>query len=332
MKKILLSLIYGIIVLSSCKQEEQGVVVNEAPQDIVAVSKMDDEASKLNKFYEYILSGRHQEALALVNSLDLGTDFSVREKTYKGLLDEFSLERQFYEDSKFNDVDYFYWLQNLLFKREVEKLKADLKEGEDPIKALYELVNKRISKTGEGPDRAAFPLQIWQRGFGVCDRQSWVMCELAYQLGADVYIIYFIEEDTGISKHTICQITYKGRNYLVDPLYQKFMPDFHWNDLTEDKATEIWHDHVYLADDIKNAEILLPSMPQDFCVRQQMLANKLKPLISRDVLFRFGEDPKERSKRWLYKKGQDYFYWDYPHRLMTGMVAYRQRYGAKEAK
>ncbi|EDM24942.1 Maf-like protein [Lentisphaera araneosa HTCC2155] len=325
MRGMLYILLGLCLVFVSCKQEvqkNQQVVAQEPSSN----QSTDEESVKLQKFYEYVLLGRHKEALALVNSLDLGPDFTVKDKTYKALFNEFDLKDDFYEDSKFTELDYFYWMQSLLFKRQVEKMKASLKEGEDPIRKLYDLVNTQVAAKGEGPDRAAFPIQIWQRGFGVCDRQSWVMTELAYQLGADVYIVYFIEEDTGISKHTICQVRYKGRDYLIDPLYEKFLVDFHWNDLTEEKAAEIWQDHPYLADDIKKAEILLPSMPHDFAKRHQLLSEKLIHVVPQESLFRFGESPIKRSKRWPYKKGQDYFYWDYPHRLMTGMTVYRQFY------
>ncbi|MDD7985767.1 hypothetical protein PQO01_12475 [Lentisphaera marina] len=331
MKKSLIYILVFVMFVS-CKQEEVSSELPKTNADVNEEAAGDEESVKLQKFYEQVLLGKREQALLTLNSIYLATDFEVKEPTYLNLFEEFSLGKAFYEDPKFNDLDYFYWAQSLLFKRLSEEVKSKLKEGEDPIKALYNLVNIQVKAKGDGPDRAAFPMQIWQRGFGVCDRQSWAMCELAYQLGADVYIIYFIEEDTGISKHTICQITYEGRDYLVDPLYQKFLPDFHWNDLTEGKAAEIWHDHVYLADDIKKAEILLPSMPHDFCVRQQVLAKKLKPLLSEDILFRFGESPRERAKRWPYKQGQDYFYWDYPHRLMTGMTAFRQLYPKNSTK
>ena len=325
MRAMMYVLLAFSLVFISCKQDE--VVNNEAvTHKSPSNQTIDEESLKLQKYYEYVLLGRHKEALDIVNTLDLGSDFTVKDKTYKALFNEFNLSEGFYIDSKFTELDYFYWMQSLLFKKQVEKMKASLKEGDDPIRKLYELVDTQVAAKGEGSDRAAFPMQIWQRGFGVCDRQSWVMTELAYQLGADVYIVYFIEEDTGISKHTICQISYKGRNYLIDPLYEKFLVDFHWNDLTEEKASEIWHDHPYLADDIKKAEILLPSMPHDFAKRHQLLSEKLNHVIPQESLFRFGESPMKRSKRWPYKKGQDYFYWDYPHRLMTGMTVYRQLY------
>ncbi|WDE95934.1 hypothetical protein PQO03_09425 [Lentisphaera profundi] len=332
MCKVFLKVLFCMSLFISCKQEVEpkfDTTKQQQTEEIVE-SVLTEQELKLQKFYEYLLLGKNDKALAQVNEISLvEQDFAIQEKTYDALFKEFSLDKTFYEASKFTELDLFYWVQSLFFKKQVNKVVQSLKKDQDPIKALYDLVNERVKDKGPSSDKGAFPLHIWQRAFGVCDRQSWVMCELAYQLGADVYIIYFVEEDTGISKHTICQISYQGRQYLIDPLYKKFLADVHWNDLDEEKAAKIWSEHPYLADDIKKAEILLPSMPHDFSRRQQVLAKKLQKIIPKDILFRFGEDPKLRSARWPYLTGQDYFYWDYPHRLMTGMFIYRKLYPEK---
>ena len=154
------------------------------------------------QFYTLLLTEQKQKSIELANKLPLNVQSKLLHQNITKYFESLKIKLDYYHDSQFNEIDYIFWQQALFFKKLSTKITKDSK---DPIHALYKAVTQHLKKP-KNRDMSAFPLDIWHRGYGLCDRQSWVLSELAYQFGADAYIIYFIEEDTGVSRHTICQI------------------------------------------------------------------------------------------------------------------------------
>jgi len=64
---------------------------------------------------------------------------------------------------------------------------------------------QQVEKGAAPKGSILWPYTIWQSKKGKCDQQSWVLCELAYQLGYETQIVYLRDPNTLISPHTICE-------------------------------------------------------------------------------------------------------------------------------
>ena len=318
---------YALLILTilcfSCEENAQ-----DSTKIAPKAKQLESEQDKALRFYQALNQGDAALAVEVANSLDLAAKQEL-EKAYDILFTDCKVERDFFEDPKFSVMDFVYWQQALLFKNESAKIVNSFKDGENVIELCYNVVRDRINGVFDGPDASAFPIDIWQRKYGVCDRQSWVMCELAYQLGAEVFIIYFMNPETGISHHTICEIIYQGEKYIVDPLYGKFLKGVHLRDINDQRLKEIWPDHPELFGGLEKAKILSPSMPFDYSLRQQSLAAFLKNHLPKDQLMRFGEEPRKRATNWPFMEGDDIWFWDYPVRLLSSAGLYKKLYPKK---
>ena len=314
--KVLIVIVFFML---SCREEVEKIVV------VQEKSSVDKVGQAVFNFYNALQAGQVEKALQLANNFDLSLGEELP-KPYVMVFDQCKVKRDFFVDKKFTQMDFIYWRQALLFKTEADKIKASVKASDDLIQKCYERVRERVKSRDPDPDPAAFPIDIWNRGYGVCDRQSWVLCELAYQLGAEVYIVYFINPETGISPHTICEIVYEGENYVVDPLYGKFLKGTRLSDVTDEKLKKIWTKYPALEGCLEKAKVLSPSMPFDYALRQQALNKLFKKYIPKDDLIHFGEEPQARAKKRPYLKGVDYWFWDYPIRLLSGASFYKNLY------
>ena len=322
--KNIINLLFACFVMASCKEDYKQDYKQE-----IQVEVMEDKgeaglqrASVL--FYKALANADAKTAITIANSLDF-TPTKI-DKTYKELFNQCGMTDDFLVAPKFTILDFLYWQQVWLFKEESRKLAKDLQVDEDIIRKCYDKVRERISGEFEGPDPTAYPIDIWRRKYGVCDRQSWVMCELAYQLGAEVFIIYFIDPKTKKSHHTICEILYNGEKYIVDPLYGKFLKGTHLRDIGPEKLKIIWDEYPGLYGGLKQARIYSPSMPFDYTMRQQAMSIFLQGVTPEEDVMRFGERPEKRINHWPYQKGDNILYWDFPIRMIGSSKIYIKNY------
>ena len=122
----------------------------------------------------------------------------------------------------------------------------------------------------------------------------------------------------------ICEIIYKQKAYVVDPLYGKFLSATHLREITPKRIQEIWPSYPQLFNGLEKAKIFVPAMPFDYTRRNQLLSKELKT--KGIATMRFGEDPIERLKKWPYQKGDDLRLWDYPLRLLKELGPYKKIY------
>ena len=313
-------LIFLILLLSlhSCKEANKPAPIKEKSVNIPTASTPSPK-QELTQLLRNISSGQSQKALEYLNgqlprsSANTFSELSI----FKNL----KLNGTFTESPKFTEVDFYYLFQAATFKKEAFKILSN--KNDDPIKLCYQRVREKIKGKFPQKDTSAFPLDIWQRGYGVCDRQSWVMCELAYQLGAEVFVIYLIDDKTGISPHTICEIIYKNKTYLVDPLYGKFLENTHLRDLPAKTIKETWPQHPEIYNCFDKATIQVPVMPHDYTKRHFLLGQVLAKQLGKNVI-RIGENPQQRALKWPLQKGDDLRYWEYPFRLLKTMKLYKK--------
>lgn len=202
----------------------------------------------------------------------------------------------FFGDS-FNKWDFQLWRDALFFQGKAREIVAG---RDDKIPALYDAVVAHVKPVEHAPIRAPWPYEMWRRGWGVCDRQAWVVAELAYQLGWDGQVVYLRDQKTGVSPHTVCELRHwEGGVWLADPFTKNLLPKTSVADLAVDKKRllEVWPKREDFRLAIHGSILWTPSYPQDYCPRNQRLHARLKELLG-ERCPRFGEDPIDRIRRY----------------------------------
>lgn len=302
--------------MASCSKPE-----NTIGEKVKAVST-DTEAQKktqgttLVKFWQLVAQQKVAAATSLANSLKLGISNHTHDY-YKNLFEQESVSFNVVSRKDFNDVDAFFWLQAQLMKRIAVDIKQT-SQAENLISHIFAQVKKRVQPSGDGKDIGAYPFHIWQRGFGVCDRQAWVFCEISYQLGANTSVIYLIDPLKEQALHTICEVEYEGRHYIVDTLYNVFLPDTTLTDLSDEIVKKNWSDRPELFGTFKKAVRQIPAMPTDYSDRNQRLSAYLGGAV------KFGEPPQNRYHFWKKISPEvDTRFWNYPIRLLKTFSVYQ---------
>jgi len=231
-------------------------------------------------------------------------------------------------DADFNNYDFQYWQHALFFKQLAKDLtkSIDPKDDDAVIHQLFLSVCEHIAPIEPAKRYILWPYVIWHVRKGVCDRQAWVLCELAYQVGYETQIVYLRNPKTLISPHTICELRKGSKVWVADPLFKKLLPNMSVADIVADaKAREnLWPGKKDLEAAVDSSAFWLPSYPQDYCPRNQALFSRLKPLLGVNCP-RFGEPPGERLKKYLTMTEEDdrrfqYGLWFYPFRLLAASI------------
>ncbi len=210
-------------------------------------------------------------------------------KPYEKLFDSEGVDRAFLYTS-FNSLDYQSWRHAYLF----QQIARNITKG-DPLdaKAIFVAVERRIAPKEPADSAVLWPMHIWDRRAGLCDRQAWVACELAYQCGWETQIVNLMDPKTGVSPHTVCE--FRRKPDLAD------FVDVHKHILLEGKSVDqvlmdkpllasLWPGNPELRPALQRCLFWCPSFPQDYCPRNQSLHTHLARVLG-DACPRFGEDP-----------------------------------------
>jgi len=223
----------------------------------------------------------------------------------------------------FNAWDFQSWRHAAFFHTVAREI---TKSAPGDVEALFSAVVERVEPKERAHPDVPWPFAVWQRGFGVCDRQSWVLCELAYQSGCEVQLVYLRDPVTKQSPHTICEIR-RGPDsvWFADPYTRVLLRGQSVDGVAADPAVlaRIWPDRADFSTAIQHCRFWTPSHPQDYCPRNQALARRLEGVL-KDRCPRFGGDPHERLAlyRQLRRVGGDgrvrfsMGLWFYPFRLL----------------
>jgi len=156
----------------------------------------------------------------------------------------------------------------------------------------------------------------------VIDRQAWLFSELAYQLGFETQIVYLRNPKTKVSPHTICEIRKDGKVWTVDPFTGTILKNTSVSDISDsiELKKKMWPSRPDWQTAANDPVFYTPSYPQAYASRNQILYNKLKPVLG-DYCPRFGEPPLERQKKYLIlvknlKNNDIYNFWFFPFRLL----------------
>jgi hypothetical protein len=231
----------------------------------------------------------------------------------------------------FNLWDYQSWRHAWFFQQLARRLTAN-----DPEKvlAIYDAVIERIEPRDRKKTNILWPYNIWQNGWGLCDRSAWVFCELAYQMGWHTQIVYLVNPHTEVSPHTIAEIRgNSGRVYFVDTYARILLPGRTVESVAGDEAllATLWPGHPQYAPAMQACRFWTPSYPQDYCVRNQRLHARLVDSLG-ERCPRFGEEPQQRLS--AYRKlraanGETRFQMDF---WLTPLVKLRKEFRQRKER
>ncbi|MCH2205992.1 MAG: hypothetical protein MK132_09015 [Lentisphaerales bacterium] len=283
-----------------------------------------EEKYALEYFFSKLRKGDDTHALEILNQILTKEDIPALNKSTLSQLKPWGINKEFLERKHYTKSDLFSIKQSLFFNDLAYQFSRN-QSSDGLVNYLYREVRERLSKRSGQKDQSAFPIQIWRRGFGLCDRQSWVMCELAYQAGAEAYIIYFRDPETLVSHHTICEVNYKGKSYVIDPLYGKFIEGRKFSDLKDKEIESIWKEYPRLHNDHHKAVTFIPIMAHDFTPRVQAFGELCLQVLKQKAP-RIGEAPEQRLIQREMDKQEDLRIWDYPLRLWVSTSAYKEEF------
>jgi hypothetical protein len=277
-------------------------------------------ASEAAQWLEAVSSGNRVEALRLAASLAPADTWSAPpDPTYISLFEVNGVDRRFLT-AEFNEWDFEYWSHAAFFSRLAREITAG---ADDPIAALFRAVTARLRAPDPPEAGILWPYRIWQLGQGYCDRQAWVLSELAWQWGADAKIVYLRDPVTLVSPHTICQLRGQGRVWVADPLSGVMLADVSSAQLaaSPDRAREMWPNAPDWQRAITAARLWVPAYPHDYCRRNQALSARLRGCLGSSTP-RFGEDPQARLRSSPEDlSGLPLDLWHYPIRLLAAEMS-----------
>jgi hypothetical protein len=264
-------------------------------------------------------------ALARAQELCNSIKLPMPDPAYVALAEHEGLPGEFLS-GPFNAWDYQRWKYSYFLNRLSETLSA---QQPDDVRALFATVCERISPAEKAGTFAQppWPYRIWKVGVGVCDRQAWLLCELAYQRGWETQVIYLMDPQINDSPHTVCELRKGGQVWLADPFKRVLLERTSIDDVVENPELirKTWANEQ-LERAFQWCILWTPSYPQSYCPRNQVLYSILKACL-KDRCPRFGEDPKRRMETYVRLRAAterklhfEMRLWDYPLRLLKAEI------------
>jgi len=283
------------------------------------------------KWLEAVMKGDVKAALKAVESIELNINkVTSVSKKYEYIAKKDGIAPVFFSEP-FNKLDFKLWYDAYFLKNKLKEFGVfKLKDKNSQLERIFEKVIERVKPLEKEKALIPWPTGIWVRQFGLCDRQSWLLSELAYQAGFDVQVVYLINPKDGVSPHTICEVLIQDDNgnvtwSVADPFSKVLLKGKSVADLAADKELmkKIWPEkkteHKEWWKALPNSIFWTPSYPQDYCIKNQMLYKKLSAKLG-SACPRFGEDPKKRMLRYKKltngNKGFKMGLWHYPFRVL----------------
>ncbi len=241
---------------------------------------------------------------------------------YQQMALDLGVGKAFITSNKFSEWDFRVWHDALIMKR-VGISDANQKPLDLPN--LFKQVVDKIKNSDN--DLADFPVNIWNRGHGYCDRQVWTLCEIAYQQGWETTVIYLRDCEKLISPHTICELRRGNEVWVADPYSKVILKDHSILSISNnpDLLEKIWPNNQNWQNAIKCFIAWIPAYPQDYSPRNQILYKYLKNRLG-NKMPRFAVDPSIRLNFYrsliasknaeLITKFPVYF-WDFPFQVMN---------------
>ena len=270
--------------------------------------------------------GDVERAIEFAHRLAPEPPHTVLDPDYALLANRNGVESEFL-GQPYTKWDFQLWQHALFFNQLARAI-----DGSEPgdIQNLFDAVIKHVRPEESQSHHVAWPREIWRRGWGVCDRQAWVLCELAYQSGWQTQVVYLVDAK-GVSPHTVAELRRPGGDvWFADPFCKVLLRGMSIDDVAADsrKLHEIWPNRADFRAAIQNSVFWTPAYPQDYCVRNQLLYDRLAAMLGNRCP-KFGADPRLRMLRYGELRpepgsgGREFKMdvWFYPFKLLAHEIA-----------
>ena len=174
-----------------------------------------------------VKKGQINQSVAAANRLLKERSPQPAPEIYRTLFEKAKTTSKFL-DMGFNQYDYQSWYHAYFFHSMARRIISGKKSDDAKVRAIYQATDRRISSQSDPGDTSVlWPYRIWLFRQGLCDRQAWVVGELAYQAGFEYGIVYFRKpEDLNVSPHTICEVRNANRQaWTLDPMMNVYLPE-----------------------------------------------------------------------------------------------------------
>jgi hypothetical protein len=214
---------------------------------------------------------------------------------YRSLAQSSGMNPQFLE-WPFNQADAMAWDQSAFFHAKARDLLQDLKPDQDPIHVLIKGLWDQVTVEPDSQQTVEWLVPGWKRGRATAEHMAWMAAELGYQVGFEVLVLR-LNDAEGQAVAYMCEMRHaQGYVYLADPGHGTLIKNSLNNLLAlPEVVAENWKDIPGIFEAMSRAQYFVPAMPQDYCLRNQKLAEYLGRFLG-DSMPRFGQDPFERAR------------------------------------
>jgi hypothetical protein len=253
-----------------------------------------------DRWWQMVTAGQTDGAIALAGRmLEMVETAPPSEARLLGFAKEHGILPPFFTTTAFSAHDFAAWRRAAELHRLAHEILGAADPSIAPPEALFRAVRKRISPREPPECPPAWPTDIWQRRYGFCDRQAWLLSSLAYQAGMDAVLIQLRDPATDESPHTLCEIRTAKTVWLADPYCGALKKDASIETLRKDPeaAAAFWPNHPEFPPALQDAVRTMPVPPHDMTPRHQMLG-KILSRPSRRGRPRIGEPIRARMARY----------------------------------
>lgn len=275
------------------------------------------------KFVKGLSLNSEEQVLSLVSLISKSSETKVSDKVIK-LFTKNGVNPEFITYPQYNTFDYQSWYHAYKLKNLAKEITKSCTSNEEKVYKAFQFVVETIESIEPSKNEILWPYRILELKKGICDRQSWLLSELLYQLGFETLIVYLYDPIAKVSPHTICEIRKGKELWVIDPLSRFYLKETSIRDLIVEPelATKLWPNNKKWQQSIKNPICYIPSFPQDYCFRNQKLFKQLNYTPENEVP-RFGVAPKKRLENYnQLSKNENYTlnYWFYPIGLFSNQI------------
>lgn len=313
------------VILTAAGVQWRNAVSPDTTAPSVSAPLQTSSATDATAWLDALRASEPEQALRLANGLVSSHDASTVSPvppSFIAMARRNGIEPVFFS-LPLNDFDAQGWMRARFFQTRAADILTQAPPQTPKVRALFDAVTARLApRDPAGEAGPLWPERIWRAKAGLCDRQAWVLCELAYQAGCETQIVYLRQPETLVSPHTICEIHDGTRFWIADPFSRQLLRDTTLSDLIRNpgRVQRLWPDRADWWPAVAEAVYWVPAMPCDYRPRNQALHRVLSARLNA-ACPRFGDPPDKRLQRYRARQSEagraiPMQPWFYPFRLL----------------
>ena len=140
----------------------------------------------------------------------------LRDPMLKQKAETWHLNPDYIESAEFLSNDILYLQRCVLLQSVADQIVAGCRSPSEKVSRILDWVFRNVGFF-EPVEIGPRPADILIRGYGLCDRQAWVMALLCQRVGVPAGLALLAQDVEGFALHTMCEVLVGGRWLLCDP-------------------------------------------------------------------------------------------------------------------